>query len=80
MRAPNEPAEVPPAVVMQKTGERNMNRYKPLKSSIVNQSEHTIKMSKGAVLRKSGVALKKATIPKKTGAGTNRCTTNAVGS
>ena len=37
MRAPNEPAEVPPAVVMQKTGEWNMNRYKPLKSSIVNQ-------------------------------------------
>ena len=40
---------------MQKTGERNMNRYKPLKSSILNQSEHTIKMSNRAVLRKSGV-------------------------
>ena len=63
--APNEPAEVPPVVVMQKTGERNMNRYKPLKSSIVNQSDHTIKLSNGAVLRKSGVALKKANIPKK---------------
>ena len=44
VRAPNEPAEVPPAVVMQKTEERNLNRYKPLKSSIVNQSDHTIKM------------------------------------
>ena len=65
VRAPNEPAEVPPAVVMQKTGERNLNRYKPLKSSIFNQSEHTIKMSNGAVLKKSGVALKKAKIPKK---------------
>ena len=65
VRAQNEPAEVPPAIVMQKTGERNMTRYKPLKSSIVNQSDHTIKMSNGDVLRKSGVALKKATIPKK---------------
>ena len=36
VRAPNEPAEVPPAVVMQRTGERNLNKYKPLKSSIVN--------------------------------------------
>ena len=48
-RAPKEPAEEPPAVVMQKTGERNLN----LKSCIVNQSDHTIKMSNGAVLRKS---------------------------
>ena len=67
VRAQNEPAEVPPAIVMQKTGERNMTRYKPLKSSIFNQSDHTIKMSNGAVLRKSGVALKKAKIPKKNG-------------
>ena len=65
VRAPNEPAEVPPAVVMQKTGERNLNRYKPLQSSIVNQSYHNIKMSNGAVLRKSVVALKKAKIAKK---------------
>ena len=65
VRAPNDPAEVPPAVVMQKTGERSMNRYRLLKSTIVNQSEDTIKMSNGAVLRKSGVALKKAKVPKK---------------
>ena len=65
VRAPNDPAEVPPAVVMQKTGERNMNRYRSLNSSIVNQSEHTIKMSNGAVLRKSGVALKRSKFPKK---------------
>ena len=64
VRAPNDPAEVPPAVVKQKTGERNTNRYRPLKSSIVNQSEHTIKMSNGAVLRKSGVELKKEKFPK----------------
>ena len=65
VRAPNERAEGPPAVVMQKTGELNLKRYKPLQSSIVNQSDHTIKMSNGAVLRKSGVALKKAKIRKK---------------
>ena len=67
VRSPNDPAEIPPAVVMQKTGDRNMNRYRPLKSSIaeVNQSEHTTKMSNGAVLRKPGVALKKAKVPKK---------------
>ena len=65
VRSPNDPAEIPPAVVMQKTRDRNMNRYRPLKSSTVNQTEHTIKMSNGAVLRKSGVALKKAKLPKK---------------
>ena len=64
-RAPNDPVEIPPAVVMQRTGERMMNRYKPLKSNIVDQTEHTIKMSNGAVLRKSGVALRKAKHPKK---------------
>ena len=64
-RAPNDPVEVPPAVVMQRTGERNMNRYRPLKSKIVDQTEHTIKMSNGAVLRKSGVALRKTKVPKK---------------
>ena len=58
------PTAMPPAVVMQRTGERNLNRYKPLKSSIINQIEHTIKMSNGAVLRKSGVALKRANTPK----------------
>ena len=64
-RAPNDPVEIPPAVVMQRTGERNMNRYRPLKSNIVDQTEHTIRMSNGAVLRKSGVALRKAKFPKK---------------
>ena len=61
----DEPASIPSVVLMQRTGERNLNRYKPLKSSIMNQSEHTIKMSNGAVLRKSGVALKRTTIQNK---------------
>ena len=65
VRALDEPASIPPVVVMQRTGEQNLNRYKPLKSSIINQSEHTIKMSNGAVLRKAGVALKWTTIQKK---------------
>ena len=64
-RAPNDPVEIPPAVVMQRTGERNLNRYRPLNSNIVNQSKHTIEMSNEAVLRKSGVALRKAKVPKK---------------
>ena len=59
------PTAMPPAIVMQRTGERNLNRYKPLKFSIINQSEHTIKMSNGAVLRKSGVALKRTNTTKK---------------
>ena len=59
------PTAMPPAIVMQRTEEGNLNRYKPLKSSIINQSEHTIKMSNGAVLRKSGVALKRTNTPKK---------------
>ena len=60
---------MPPAVVMQRPRERNLNRFKPLKSSIISQSEHTIKMSNGAVLRKSGVALKRTKTPKKRGPG-----------
>ena len=65
VRTTDEPASIPPVVVMQRTGERNLNRYKPLKSTIINRSEHTIKMSNGAVLRKSGVALKRTNIAKK---------------
>ena len=78
VRAPNDPVEIPPAVVMQKTGDRNMNRYRPLKSNIVDQTDHTTKMSNGAVLRKSGVALRKAKFPKKRAPG--QITTNATGS
>ena len=55
----------PPMVVMQRTEKRSLKRYKPLKTSIISQSEHTIKMSNGAVLRKSGVALKVTRTPKK---------------
>ena len=59
------PTAMPPTIVMQRTVERNLNRYKPIKSRIVNQTERTIKMSNGAVLRKSGVALKRTNTPKK---------------
>ena len=65
VRTSDEPASMPPVVAMQRTEDRNLNRYKPLKSNIINQSDHTIKMSNGAVLKKSGVALKRTTIPKK---------------
>ena len=65
-RITDAPATVtPPMVVMQRTGERNLNRYKPLKTSIISQSEHTIKMSNGAVLTNLGVALKQTRTPKK---------------
>ena len=69
VRAPSDPVEIPPAVVMQRTGEPNINRYRPLNSDIVNQSKHTIEMSNGAVLKKSGLALKQAKVPKKLAAG-----------
>ena len=65
VRAPSDSVEITPAVVMQRTGERSINRYRPLNSDIVNQSKHTIEMGNGAVLRKSGVALKKAKNQKK---------------
>ena len=55
---------MPPLVVMQQTGERNLNRSKPLKSNIISQSEHTIKISNGVVLRKSGAALERTITPK----------------
>ena len=42
VRTTDEPASIPPVVVMQRTGERILNWYKPLKSTIINQSEHTI--------------------------------------
>ena len=65
VRAPSDPVKIPPAVVMQRTEGRNINRYRSLNSDIVNQSEHTIELSNGGVLRKSGVALKKAKVLKK---------------
>ena len=65
-RTTDTPAvSTPPMVVMQWTGDRNLNRYKPLPSKIISQSEHTIKMSNGDMLRKSGAALKWTKTPKK---------------
>ena len=58
-------ATAPPAIVMQRTGDKNLNRYRPVTSKILHETEHTIKMSNGAVLRKLGLALRKNTNPRK---------------
>ena len=58
-------ATAPPKIVMQRTGDKNLNRFRALTSKIVNETEHTIKMSNGAVLINSGVAFRKITTPKK---------------
>ena len=65
-------ATAPPKIVMQRTGDKNLNRYRPLTSKIVNETEHTIKMSNGAVLINSGVAFRKITTPKKRAPGAVR--------
>ena len=70
VRTTDSPATVTPsAVIMQRTGEPNLIRYKPLKSSIISQSEHTTKMSNGAVRRKTALALKRTNSPKKLSSG-----------
>ena len=62
----------PPIVVMQRMGNRNLIRYKPLTPNLVDETKHTIKMSDEAVLRKSGVALKRIITPKKRAPGAFR--------
>ena len=50
----------------QRTTSRTLNRYKLLKSNVIAESKHTIKLKNGSVLRKSVVAAKpKKTLPKK---------------
>ena len=50
----------------QRTTCRTLNRYKLLKSNVISESKHTIKLKNGSVLRKSAVAVKlKKTLPKK---------------
>ena len=50
----------------QRTTSKTLNRYKLLKSSVISESEHTIKLKNGSVLRKSAVAGKpKPNLPKK---------------
>ena len=52
--------------IYQRTTSRRLNRYELLKSNVVSESEHTIKLKHGPVLRKSAVAVgPKQTPPKK---------------
>ena len=50
----------------QRTTSKTLNRYKLLKSNVISESEHTLKLKNGSVLRKSAVASKpKPNLPKK---------------
>ena len=50
----------------QRTTSKTLNRYKLLKSNVISESEHTLKLKNGSVLRKSAVASKpKPDLPKK---------------
>ena len=50
----------------QRTTSKTQNRYKLLKSNVISESKHTIKLKNGSVLRKSAVAEKqKPILPKK---------------
>ena len=50
----------------QRTTSKTLNWYKLLKSNVISESEHTIKLKNGSVLRKSAVAVKpKPNLPKK---------------
>ena len=50
----------------QRTTIKTLNRYKLLKTNVISESEHTIKLKNGSVLSKSAVAVKpKPTLPKK---------------
>ena len=61
-----------PTLIMQQTADKILSRYKQLKSKIMKETEHTIKMSNNAVLRKTGVALRKITTPRKRAPGAPR--------
>ena len=55
----------PSGMVLQRTGNRNLIRYKQLKTKIEAESTHAVKLSNGCLLRKSGVAARKSNTPKK---------------
>ena len=48
----------PSGLLFQRTGNRNLKRYKQLHSKVKSESTHTLTLNKGVVLRKSGVATK----------------------
>ena len=49
----------------QHTTSRTLNRYKLLKSNVISESKHTIKLKNGSVIRESAVAVKPKILPKK---------------
>ena len=49
----------------QRTTSRTLNRYKLLKSHVISESKHALKLKNGSVLRKSAVAVKPKIIPPK---------------
>ena len=48
----------PSGLLFQRTGNRNLKRYKQLHFKVKSESTHTITLNNGVVLRKSGVATK----------------------
>ena len=48
----------PSGLLFQRTGNRNLKRYKQLHSKVRSESTHTLTFDNGVVLRKSGVATK----------------------
>ena len=55
----------PSRTVIQRTGDRNLRMCKKLNNKNVAESMKTIKMINGSLLRKTGIAVRKATTPKK---------------
>ena len=53
----------PSGLLFQRTGNKNLKRYRQIHSKIKSESTHTLTLENGVVLRKSGVATKP--IPKK---------------
>ena len=54
----------PSRMVFQRTVIRSVNRYKLGNTKIVAESAHTVQISIGSMLRKSGVAIRKSNTPK----------------
>ena len=48
----------PSGLLFQRTGNRNLKRYKQLHSKVKSESTHTLTLNNGVVLRKLGVATK----------------------
>ena len=53
----------PSGLLFQRTGNKNLKRYRQIHSKIRSESTHTLTLDNGVVFRKSGVATKP--IPKK---------------